>query len=190
VGADLLDLPLRRLLDQLAEPAPIPGGGSAAAFAVSMSAALLTMVARISRAHWQDAGACAAMSEALRRRAAPLAQADAEAYAEVLRLRAAPGDKDEELGRAFLRSADLPLRIAEIGADVAELAAIAADRVEPRVRGDAAAAALLAESGTRVAAHLVAINLAAATDDARTQRASTYADAAAQAARRAAAVEM
>src|SRR5207244_3522599 len=78
---------IAQLLAALAEPTPVPAGGSAAALAVAMGASLLAMAGRISVGHWADAGSCAAQAEALRRRAAPLAHADGEAYAEVLRLR-------------------------------------------------------------------------------------------------------
>jgi methenyltetrahydrofolate cyclohydrolase len=188
VDDPLLAQPVRDLLEALAEPAALPAGGSAAAIAVAMGAALLTMTARISDGHWPDAGACAAQAEALRRRAAPLAHKDAEAFSEVLRLQREHAG-DAELGRAFDRAADLPLRIAEVGADVAELAAHAAPRVDPKVHGDAAAAAVLAQAGTGIAAHLVAINLATSEGDERIRRADELAEAATDAARRAVAAE-
>src|SRR5205085_7571624 len=95
VDDPLLAQPVRDLLDALAEPSPAPAGGSAAALAVAMAAALLSMAARISIDHWDEAGAVAAQAETLRLRAAPLAHADAEAYAEVLRLRR-EGARDAE----------------------------------------------------------------------------------------------
>ena len=180
----LLAQPVRDLLDALAKATPVPAGGSAAAIAVAMGAALLTMAARISDGHWPDAGACAAQAETLRLRAAPLAHEDAEAYSEVLRLRREHAD-DAELGRAFDRAAELPLRIAEVGADVADLAAHAAPHVDPKVHGDAAAAAVLAQAGTGIAAHLVAINLATSAGDERIRRADELAETATDAARRA-----
>ena len=180
----LLRLSVHELLERFAAPTPAPAGGSAAALAVAMGAALLAMASRISVDHWADAGSTAAQAEALRLRAAPLAQADAEAYGEVLRLRREQAG-DAELGKAFDQAADLPLRIAEVGADVAELAAHAAPRVDPKVHGDAAAAAVLAQAGTGIAAHLVAINLAMSEGDERIRRAEELAEAATDAARRA-----
>ena len=172
------------LLDAFAEPTPAPAGGSAAALAVSMGAALLSMAARISIDHWAEAGSVAAQAEALRLRTAPLAQADAEAYAEVLRLRRERAG-DAELGRAFDHAAEVPLRIAEAGADVAELAAYAAPRVKPSVEGDTAAAAVLAHAGAAIATQLVAINLATSEGDERIRRAEELVAAAADAAGRA-----
>lgn len=184
----LLRQSVRELLDALAEPSPMPAGGSAAAVAVAMAASLLTMASRISVGHWDEAAACAAQATALGRRAAPLAHDDAQAYADVLRLRREHAD-DVELERAFEHAAELPLRIAEVGADVAELAAHAAPRVTQAVHGDAAAAAVLAQAGTGIAAHLVAINLATRVGDERIARADELAAAAARAATRAVAVD-
>ncbi|HEX6700266.1 MAG TPA: cyclodeaminase/cyclohydrolase family protein [Gaiellaceae bacterium] len=184
----LLNQRVHELLDMLAQPGPAPAGGSAAALAIAMGAGLVAMAARISVDDWDEAATTAAQAEALRRRAAPLAHADAEAYAEVLRLRRERAS-DEELGRAFERAAELPLMIAEVGADVAELAARAAPRVDPKVQGDAAAAAVLAEAGTRIAAHLVGINLATSEGDERIRRARELAEAATGASRRSVAAE-
>jgi formiminotetrahydrofolate cyclodeaminase len=183
VDDPLLRTPVGELLEALAAPKPVPAGGSAAAVAVAMGASLLAMAARIST-DWDESEGVAAQAEALRRRAAPLAHADGQAYADVLRLRRERAG-DAELGRAFDRAADLPLLIAEVGADVAELAAHAAPRVSPSLTGDTAAAALLAGAGAEIAAQLVAINLATAQGDHRVTRARELAAAAARAAGRA-----
>lgn len=50
------------------------------------------------------------------------------------------------------------MAIAEAGAEVAEIAACLAREGNPNLRGDAVAAALLAEAGVRAAAVLVEIN--------------------------------
>lgn len=181
----LLGCSVAKLLDSLAAPAPAPAGGSAAALAVAMGAGLLAMSARVSFGEWDEAEACAAQAEALRARAAPLAHADAEAFAAVLRLRRERAS-DLELGLAYDRAAELPLRIAEVGADVAELAAHAAPCVDQKVFGDTAAAAALGQAGAAIGAHLVAINLASREDDERVTRARELAAAAQRAARRAA----
>ena len=87
------------------------------------------------------------------------------------------------LGQVLARAAEIPLVIAEAGADVATLALAAADRGTPEQRGDAVAAALLADAGTRAAAFLVAANLAVQPDDERVQRAWAVAEVASAAAR-------
>jgi len=79
----------------------------------------------------------------------------------------------------------VPLAIAETAADVASLAALAAELGEGTFRGDAAAAAVLAHAGARAAAHLVAINLGIGEDDERLRRARLAEEAAAADAARA-----
>jgi methenyltetrahydrofolate cyclohydrolase len=189
MAGDLLDLRLRELLEAIASEGPTPGGGSTAALAIAMSAALSAMVARASK-DWPEAGAAIAQAEQLRRRTAPLAQRDAEAYEEALasvRLpeRVEPNVRDAAVGAALTRAAEIPLVIAEAGADAASLAALVADRGTPDRRGDAAAAALLAEAGTRAAASLIAVNLGVTPDDDRVVHAQALAASASEAAREA-----
>ena len=71
------------------------------------------------------------------------------------------------LGQALHDAADVPVLLAATAADVAELAAGAADHVSPDRRPDLVAAAALAEGATRSAAHLVTANLAVSGDDPR-----------------------
>lgn len=186
---DLLDLPLREFLDVVAAEEPTPGGGSAAALAVAVSAGLSAMVARASP-DWPEAGSAVAQAERLRKRAAPLAQRDAEAYEEALvtlRLpeRVEPEVRDAAVGAALGRTAEVLLAIGEAGADAAWLAALVADRGTPERRGDAVAAAQLADAGARAAAALIAVNLTVRPGDERSVRAQELAATAADAAREA-----
>jgi len=67
------------------------------------------------------------------------------------------------------------MEVAEIGTDVAAVAAAVAAGGNPAVRGDAITAALLAAAGTRAAAALVRVNLAGAGGDDRPARAERLA---------------
>ena len=187
---NILSASLGDVLGHIASEMPSPAGGSAAAIVVALGAGLTAMCARNSRERWPEARGATAQAEALRSRIEPLAQADAEAYESALAAFRLPELLEPEvrnatLGVALERAAAIPLAIAEVGADVAQLAADLAENGNPDVRGDAVAGAVLAEAGTRVAAHLVRINLGAAPDDMRVTRATTVAEGAAQAARRA-----
>jgi formiminotetrahydrofolate cyclodeaminase len=182
----LLDLQVRELLDQVAADGRTPGGGSVAAIVTAAAAGLLAKVAR-SSAEWSEAAGMAAQAEALRDRAAPLAQADADEYEAALRARGddreGPGDRrDFALGRAFARAAEPPLEIAAIAADVARLSVTVVQRGEPALRADAVAAALLAAAAAAAAAELVAVNLTASEGDRRVVGARRFADEAAEAA--------
>jgi methenyltetrahydrofolate cyclohydrolase len=186
---DLLDVHLREFLDGLATDEPAPASGSVAALVVSMAAALIAKVARLSP-DWPEAGSAVAQAENLRKRVSPLAQSDADAYLEALAALHLPDQLEREvrdmaIGQVLARSAEIPLVVAEAGADVASLAAVVAERCTADRRGDAAAAALLAEAGARAAANLVAVNLTITADDERVQRAHAVAEVAAAAARNA-----
>ena len=120
-------------LDALAARTPAPGGGG-------LPGAL----------------EAAEQADDLRRRAAALAEADAAAYTAVLDARRQGGD----LRQALYGAAVVPLEIAEIGAQVAELALRVAEAGTPTLRGDAVTGALLAAASARSAACLVNINVA------------------------------
>ena len=181
VPDDYLDLRLGDFLD-LSASEPAPGAGSAAAVTIAIAASLVTKVARASRESWAEAGGVAAQACELQHRCPTLAREDAEAWQLALEaLGSGTASADGELAQRLDRAADLPLAIAETGADVAGLALLAAERGEGSLRGEAVAAAVLADAGVRAAAHLVALNLKAGTDDERCERAGRAERAAASA---------
>jgi len=183
----LLDLRLRDFLDEVAAVGRTPGGGSLAAFVTAAAAGLLTKVARASRDEWPEAAGVAAQAEALRDRAAPLAQIDAEQYEAALRSLDGSGEargdrRDFDVGRAHARAAEPPLQIVEAATDVALLAALVAQNGNQALRADAAAAGALAAAAARAAAELIAVNLTASAQDERVVRARALAEEAAGAA--------
>jgi formiminotetrahydrofolate cyclodeaminase len=182
------DLPFEELLDTIAAETPAPGGGSVAAFVTEMAASLAAMAARFAH-DWDGAAGAVAQAETLRHRAAPLALEDAVAYENVLTAMRMPRELEPEvrntlIGETLSRAADVPLAIAECAATVSELAAEIAVRGNQNLRGDAAAAAILASSATRVATNLVEINLATTEGDDRIERARAFVRSAETAARR------
>jgi methenyltetrahydrofolate cyclohydrolase len=187
---DIMSAPLGDVLADLASEVPSPAGGSAAAITVALGAGLTAMCARNSRDSWPEARGATAQAETLRARIEPLAQADAEAYEGALTALRLPEQLEPEvrnatIGIALERAAAIPFAIAEVGADVADLAATVAEHGNPDVRGDAVAGAVLAQAGTRAAANLVRINLGAGPDDVRVIRVSAMVEAAATSAERA-----
>ena len=190
MAGDLLDAPLNDFLDTLAGEGPAPGGGSAAAIVVAMAAGLVTMVARASNEHWPEAGGVVGQSETFRARVAPLAQADADVYTAAMsalrgREKLEERYRDQKLHAVLERAAEIPLKIAEAGSDLACLAALLVENGNPEVRADAAAASVLAEGGARVAAMLVETNLGATEDDPRVRHVRTLVAVAAEASERA-----
>jgi formiminotetrahydrofolate cyclodeaminase len=183
------DVPFEELLDTIAAETPAPGGGSVAAFVTEMAASLAAMAARFAH-DWEGAAGAVAQAEALRHRAAPLAIEDAVAYENVLTAMRMPKELEPEvrntlIGETLSRAADAPLQIAETAADVAELAAEIAVSGNPNLRGDAAAASILASAAARVATNLVEINLATVEGDDRVERARSLVRSSEQAIRRA-----
>lgn len=184
VADDYLDLKLAEFLERSAAE-PAPGAGSAAAVAIALAASLVMKVARFSRESWADGAGVAAQALELRSRCPTLARDDADAWQDALAALGSPHGVDGgdfELRRILDRAADLPLAIAETGADVAGLALLAAERGDASLRGEAVAAAVLAHAGVRATAHLVVINLATRAEDERTARAGRAEQAAASAA--------
>ena len=153
-----------------------------AAVAVALAAGLSGMAARLSTGQLADAPELAERADASRRRVAPLATADAESYGRVLDAYRLPRKPDPETRRERIRdalsgAADVPLAVAEVGSEVAGIAARLVEEGNPNLEGDAMTAVLLADSGVRAAATLVEINLSSANlEDGRLGRANELVD--------------
>jgi formiminotetrahydrofolate cyclodeaminase len=162
---DYLDLSLREFLELVASGSPAPGGGSVAAVAVALAAGLAGMAARLSADQLADAAKLADQADALRRRVAPLAWADAESYGRVLDALRLPRDSEtrtERIKDALSGAADVPLAVAGAGNEVADIAARLVQKGNPNLEGDAMTAVFLADAGVHAAAVLAGINLSSA----------------------------
>jgi glutamate formiminotransferase/formiminotetrahydrofolate cyclodeaminase len=157
----------------VASPAPVPGGGSVAAHAGALGAALAQMVAGLTVGKKKYAAVDADMRDIALRAAAlgntlsALVVRDAEAYAEVAAASKLPQEPEAAaamrraaMTAALLRAAQVPLETARACAAVAELAAAVATRGNTNAASDAGVAALLAEAGCKGAAFNVRINVA------------------------------
>jgi methenyltetrahydrofolate cyclohydrolase len=163
----------------VSEPA-LPAASATAAATVSSAAALVVRVARSSLA-WADAPGVAAQAQRLRVRAGELVVEAEHAYAAALiALAGSPGD-----GTLMVRlqeAAAAPLEVGRLAADVALLAAVAAEGAEAAVRPDAVAAAALAAGAAAAVEPLVAVNLGVTAQDERRAQAAAHRRAAARAA--------
>jgi formiminotetrahydrofolate cyclodeaminase len=182
-GSDVLALPLNRLLDEIASDEPGPAAGAGSAAVVAVAAGVLAACARASRECWLEAGGAIAQAEALRERAAPLAQADVQAFQEASLALHSRDAGDGTIGVKLGRAAEVPLAIARVGADVAALADEIGERCDAAVRADVAAACALAGGATRAASHLVEVNLAVTEGDPWLEEARSLARAAEEAGR-------
>lgn len=172
-----LDETMAAFLENVSSRTPAPGGGSVAATTTALAASLAGMAARFSTEHMDEADKLAKRADALRDRAASLVQEDAAVYGRVLEARRASEDVEErrrKIRAAFSDAADVPLSVAEVGAEVAEIASRLAEEGNPNLEGDALTATFLAKASVRAAATLAEINLEAAEmeDDPRCLRAA------------------
>jgi glutamate formiminotransferase/formiminotetrahydrofolate cyclodeaminase len=156
---------------------PVPGGGSVAAHAGALAAALAQMVAGLTVGKKKYAAVDAEMKEAGLRAAAlgntlaALVALDAQAYAKVAeayKLASEPADaaarRAEAITAALVGAADVPLATARACADVADLALLVATKGNTNAASDAGVAALLAEAGCRGAVYNVRINVSSLDD--------------------------
>jgi formiminotetrahydrofolate cyclodeaminase len=177
----LVDRSLGQLLDQVADESPSPGGGSSCALACALAAALVQMAAAFTLARSEYAerhermAALGARAGALRADAVALAERELHVYGAVLDALRLPEDEPgraERLDAALSDATDSPLAIARTAAEVAELAAETASSGNRHLRGDAMAAALIAEAACAAAARLAELNLAGRPEDPRREEAS------------------
>jgi glutamate formiminotransferase/formiminotetrahydrofolate cyclodeaminase len=168
---------LSSFVASVASPVPTPGGGSVAAHAGALGAALAQMVAGLTVGKKKYAGVEAEMKEAALRaaalgnRLAALVDEDARAYEHVAAAYRMPKEPEEAaaaravaVAGALLGAARVPLETARAAADVAELAALVAEKGNTNAATDAGVAALLAEAACKGAAYNVRVNVAALED--------------------------
>jgi formiminotetrahydrofolate cyclodeaminase len=158
-------------LDSLASAAPTPGGGSAAMIVAAAGAALVAMVARITRdnpkyaVHQALADDIIAKADRLRARALAAQRADEEAYGAVIAAMGLPKGTPEEraartaaLQAALTGAAAAPLD----GAEIAKLVAVLADRTvalgNANLASDVATAAEFAAAALAASAVNVRVN--------------------------------
>jgi glutamate formiminotransferase/formiminotetrahydrofolate cyclodeaminase len=168
---------LSGFVGSIAAPTPVPGGGSVAAHAGAVGAALAQMVAGLTVGKKKYAAVDAEMRElavraaALGNTLAALVARDAEAYAAVAAAYKLPADTPEleairkaKVDAALLAAAAVPLETAAACADVAELALAVAERGNTNAASDAGIAALLADAGCVGASYNVRINVGSLSD--------------------------
>lgn len=156
---------------------PVPGGGSVAAHAGALAAALAKMVAGLTVGKKKYASVDAEMKNAaleavaLGNKLSALVKRDAEAYSKVsaaYKLAKEPADaaatRAATITSALLEAAEVPLETARCCVEVARLAAVVAEKGNANAVTDAGVAALLAEAGCRGAAYNVRVNVQALDD--------------------------
>ena len=169
-------------LASVASSNPVPGGGSVAAHAGALAAALTQMVAGLTIGKKKYTAVDSEMKEAALKAVAlgnqltSLVKRDAEAYAlvsEAYKLPKEPADaaarRSETVTNALLKAAEVPLETARAAVEIAQLAALVAEKGNTNAVTDAGVAALLAAAAARGAAYNVRVNVQALEDKSRGQ---------------------
>lgn len=159
-------------VDELAAPTPTPGGGSAAAYAGAMGAALVAMVAGLTIGKKKYAEveaemqAVRVMAEKLRADLTQSVDDDASAFEVLMAALKLPKDTEEQkqarhnaILRATLNAARIPLHVAEDAAAVMELALKCAQHGNVNAISDAMSAFAMARASLTAAGYNVRINL-------------------------------
>ena len=169
----LVDLTLRAFSDDLASDAPVPGGGSAAAYAGALGAALAAMVARIATKKKPDAalGEYIAEVDHLRSDFLRLVDDDSAAFARVAQAMKLPRTTDEEkkarterLQAALLAASRVPLEVAKTSRRLLEACERGMSTAPDAAVSDIGVGALMADAALRGAAMNVMINLSSLKD--------------------------
>ncbi|MBN1281317.1 MAG: cyclodeaminase/cyclohydrolase family protein [Candidatus Thermoplasmatota archaeon] len=182
----LVNMNLKLFLNELASSSPAPGGGSTAALAGALGAALSSMVCNLTidkqgyEAVQHDIHEMRTQSEQLRKQLTELIDKDTEAFNEVMKALKMPKETDEQkekrrtaMQTAFKHAADVPLTTARTCVQLMDIARVVAEKGNKNSISDAAVSALMAQAGVQAAILNVRINLGSIKDTTYTQHIST-----------------
>lgn len=180
----LIDRTLRAFSDELASARPVPGGGSAAAYAGALGAALCAMVLRISaKRSREDLTGRIEQLEGLHTDFLRLVDDDTAAFARVAEAMKMPRSTDEEkavrkerLQGGLLVAARVPLELAKTARRLLEACEQTMAVASSATVSDVGVGALMAETALRGAALNVMINLAGIEDAGRVKAVSEELD--------------
>ncbi|MFH1373156.1 MAG: glutamate formimidoyltransferase [bacterium] len=163
--------------DQVASSSPAPGGGSVAASAGVLAAALSAMVCRLTVGKKQYAAVKEELSDIrdradkLRTELTQLIETDKEAFDDVMAAFKLPRNTDEEVAardaaveKATQEAARVPLTVMKKSLDVLKLARIVAEKGNENSISDAGVAGLMGLAAVEGAWYNVRINLTSLTD--------------------------
>jgi glutamate formiminotransferase/formiminotetrahydrofolate cyclodeaminase len=175
----LVKMEVRDFVDEVSRDTPAPGGGSIAALAGALGAALASMVANLSVGKGEFDAQYAALCELAEAAQAAkddllrAVDADTEAFNEVISGMRMPKDTPEQtaaraaaIRAGYKSAAEVPLRTAQLCREVLELCRAAAGIGNQAVMSDAGVGALMALAGVQGAVHNVRINLPHTKDEA------------------------
>jgi len=179
VAAPLVSMTVERFVDEVSSNSPAPGGGSVAALAGSLGAALAAMVANLTvgkagyETAWQSSSSLAERAQALKAAFLAAVDDDTKAFDDVLAAMRLPKLTDEQqraraaaIAAAYEKATAVPLATARLCLQALELAEQAAVTGNRNSASDAGVGALLAKAGLDSAVLNVRINLPSVRDGA------------------------
>jgi len=172
------NMTLDQYRDALASDAPTPGGGTAAAVALSQGAALAVMVCNLTEGNekwkngWSDAHACRIVATPLLELGHQLASDDAEAFDGVMSAYKLPKNTEEEVGirrlaiqNSTLDAARVPMSTANNAYELLELLPPLARNGNANAVTDVGVAGLLVSAACKGALFNVEININSLSDE-------------------------
>jgi len=174
----LVNLTIKAFIDQVAGDSPAPGGGSVAALAGGLSAALCLMVTRLTlgrekyRDVWEDMAHVSDAVDTLARRLLELVDEDTEAYNQVVAAFRLPKGSDElkaarqeAIGAANKGAALVPLDTLRTLSGLVDLVGEALEKGNPNCITDAGVAVQLIRAAATGAAYNIRINVSGISDN-------------------------
>jgi formiminotetrahydrofolate cyclodeaminase len=174
----LVDMEVNEFLDELASDSPAPGGGSVAALAGALGAALSAMVCNLTvgKEQYDDVQETITVllkkCEAIRKQLTQLIDRDTEAFNEVMNAFKLPKETEEQkeerkqiIQQAFKTASSIPLETARVCLKVLDIAQVVAEQGNQNSITDAAVSALMAHAGVQGASLNVKINLSSIKDE-------------------------
>lgn len=160
-SVNLSGMPCRQFCDQLSIDSPAPGGGSASALAGSLAASLVSMVANLTvknrkfREHWEEMRRLAPRAQELKDSLLSAIDDDTRAFNAWMDAARSGGDVQAGIRTAI----EVPLKVIELCREVAELAAVVAEKGMQSSVSDSGVAASAARAAAEGAYLNVVINL-------------------------------
>ena len=172
IGTEAAGTVTETFYDEVASLAPAPGGGSVAASAGALSAALAAMVSRLTVGKKQYADVKEEMTEvvdnadALRAELTHLIETDKEAFNKVMEsFKLSPGEqRDKAVEEATKGAALVPLTVMKKSVEALKLVKVVAEKGNVNSISDAGVAGLMGMAAVDGAWYNVRINLSSLTD--------------------------
>ena len=174
----LASMKINDFINELASSSPAPGGGSVAALAGSLGAALLSMVCNltIGKEKYSDVQDeikdILKKSEKLRKKLIKLIDEDTEAFNDVMKAFKMPKETDEQkkkrsiaIQEGYKKATSIPLDTSKTCEEILDLSMIVAKKGNQNSITDSAVSAIMARSAVESAILNVKINLGSIKDD-------------------------